>query len=133
MIKSDIGLVGLGVMGASLARNMESKGFRVSVFNYIPEVTGRFMEGPAKGKRFTAAHSYKELVASLTVPRKIFLMVTAGKAVDEVIDQLVPLLEPGDVIIDGGNSNFHDTERRTAYLEGKGSPEGRKAPLKARP
>ncbi len=120
MIKSDIGLVGLGVMGASLARNMESKGFRVSVFNYIPEVTGRFMEGPAKGKRFTAAHSYKELVASLTVPRKIFLMVTAGKAVDEVIDQLVPLLEPGDVIIDGGNSHFPDTERRTAYLEGKG-------------
>ncbi|MBR0301259.1 MAG: decarboxylating NADP(+)-dependent phosphogluconate dehydrogenase, partial [Bacteroidales bacterium] len=117
---SDIGLVGLGVMGASLALNMESKGFKLSVFNYIPEVTDKFMAGPGKGKGFTAAHSYEELVASLSAPRKVFLMVTAGSAVDAVIERLVPLLDQGDVIIDGGNSHFPDTERRTAYLESKG-------------
>ena len=120
MNKADIGLVGLGVMGASLARNMESKGFRVSVFNYVPDVTDRFMQDFGRGKNFSAARSYGELVASLQVPRKVFLMVTAGKAVDEVIEQLVPLLDKGDVIIDGGNSHFQDTARRTAFLEGKG-------------
>ena len=117
---SDIGLVGLGVMGASLARNMESKGFRVSVFNYIPSVTAEFLEGPGKGKNFYGATSYASLVASLSVPRKVFLMVTAGKAVDAVLSELVPLLAPGDVIIDGGNSDFHDTRRRHEMLTAKG-------------
>ena len=117
---SDIGLVGLGVMGHSLALNMESKGMQVSVFNYIPSVTAEFMEGPGKGKRFVAANSYAELVASLETPRKVFLMITAGSAVDEVIGQLIPLLSPGDIILDGGNSDFHDTARRTALVESKG-------------
>ena len=89
---SDIGLVGLGVMGQSLALNMESKGFRVSVYNYIPEVTDRFMAERGSGKNFFAAASYEELVASLKAPRKVFLLVTAGAAVDCVIDQLLPLL-----------------------------------------
>ncbi|MBR6347214.1 MAG: decarboxylating NADP(+)-dependent phosphogluconate dehydrogenase [Bacteroidales bacterium] len=116
----DIGLVGLGVMGASLARNMESRGFRVGVFNYIPSVTAEFLEGPGKGKNFYGADSYTSLVASLSVPRKVFLMVTAGKAVDAVLSELVPLLSPGDVVIDGGNSDFHDTRRRYEQLSGKG-------------
>ncbi len=113
---SDIGLVGLGVMGESLALNMESKGFNVSVYNYINEVTDRFMAGRGVGKNFFGAHSYEELVASLESPRKVFLMVTAGKAVDEVIGQIKGLLSPGDIIIDGGNSHFPDTVRRTKML-----------------
>lgn len=120
MKKSDIGLVGLGVMGANLALNMESKGFRVSVYNYVPEVTAGFMAGPGKGKNFCPAASYRELVESLKSPRMVFLMVTAGKAVDEVIGQLEPLLSSGDIIIDGGNSHFADTAGRTQYLESKG-------------
>ena len=117
---SDIGLVGLGVMGQSLALNMESKGFRVSVYNYIPEITDRFMAERGNGKGFFAARSYEELVASLKAPRKVFLMVTAGAAVDQVIGTLLPLLDKGDIIIDGGNSHFPDTQRRTAQLEEKG-------------
>ena len=117
---SDIGLVGLGVMGRSLALNMESKGFRVSVYNYIQSVTDEFMEGPGKGRGFQPADSYESLVASLAAPRKVFLMITAGNAVDSVIGSLLPLLSPGDVIIDGGNSDFHDTCRRTALVESKG-------------
>ena len=117
---SDIGLVGLGVMGQSLALNMESKGFRVSVYNYIQDVTDRFMAERGSGKNFFAAASYEELVASLRAPRKVFLMVTAGAAVDSVIDQLLLLLGKGDVIIDGGNSHFPDTERRCKMLEEKG-------------
>ena len=116
----DIGLVGLGVMGQSLALNMESKGFRVSVYNYIPEVTDNFMADRACGKNFFAAGTYADLVASLKVPRKVFLMVTAGNAVDQVIASLLPLLDKGDVIIDGGNSHFPDTARRTAMVEEKG-------------
>ena len=117
---SDIGLVGLGVMGESLALNMESKGFNVSVYNYINEVTDRFMAGRGAGKNFFGAHSYEELVASLEAPRKVFLMVTAGKAVDEVIGQIKGLLSPGDIIIDGGNSHFPDTVRRTKMLAEEG-------------
>jgi len=117
---SDIGLVGLGVMGQSLALNMESKGFRVSVYNYIPEVTDRFMAERGTGKAFHAAGSYADLVASLSSPRKVFLMVTAGAAVDAVIGELLPLLSPGDTIIDGGNSHYPDTCRRAAQLEEKG-------------
>ena len=117
---SDIGLVGLGVMGESLALNMESKGFNVSVYNYINDVTDRFMAGRGAGKNFYGAHSYEDLVASLAAPRKVFLMVTAGKAVDEVISRLTPLLSDGDIIIDGGNSHFPDTTRRAAALKEKG-------------
>ena len=117
---SDIALVGLGVMGQSLALNMESKGFRVSVFNYIPEVTDQFMAERGAGKNFFGAPTYEALVASLEAPRKVFLMVTAGAAVDAVIGQLVPLLDKGDIIIDGGNSNYNDTRRRAASLEEKG-------------
>ena len=117
---SDIGLVGLGVMGRNLALNMESKGLQVSVFNYIPSVTEEFIAGVGAGRRFQGARSYEELVASLAAPRKVFMMVTAGAAVDDVIGHLVPLLEPGDVIIDGGNSDFHDTARRTSELESLG-------------
>ncbi len=117
---SDIGLVGLGVMGRSLALNMESKGLQVSVFNYVQAVTDEFIAGPAVGKNFVAASSYESLVASLSSPRKVFLMITAGKAVDEVISQLLPLLSEGDVIIDGGNSDYRDTTRRTRELREKG-------------
>ena len=117
---SDIALVGLGVMGQSLALNMEHSGFRVSVYNYIPEVTDRFMAERGAGKNFLAAPTYESLVSSLKTPRKVFLMVTAGTAVDAVIGQLVPLLDKGDIIIDGGNSNFNDTRRRAASLEEKG-------------
>lgn len=119
-VLSDIGLVGLGVMGRSLALNMESKGLRVSVYNYIPEVTSAFMESAGAGKNFRATFSYADLCASLSKPRKVFLMVTAGAAVDEVIGQLRPFLEAGDIIIDGGNSDFQDTQRRTASVEAQG-------------
>ena len=117
---SDIGLVGLGVMGRSLALNMESKGFQVSVYNYVPSVTEEFMAGAAAGRGFVPAYSYEELVAGLELPRKVFLMVTAGKAVDEVVGKLVPLLSEGDVIIDGGNSDYRDTTRRARELAAKG-------------
>ena len=117
---SDIGLVGLGVMGRSLALNMESKGFQVSVFNYISEITDEFLASRGAGKDFIGARSYEELAASLQTPRKVFLMVTAGKAVDAVIAQLLPVLGQGDIIIDGGNSNFEDTRRRAGELAEKG-------------
>lgn len=117
---SDIGLVGLAVMGENLALNMESKGFRVSVFNRTVEKVDHFMENRGKGKNFHGAHSLEEFVASLKSPRKVFLMVKAGKPVDDFIDKLIPLLDKGDIIIDGGNTHFPDTDRRTAYVEGKG-------------
>lgn len=114
----NIGLVGLGVMGRSLAVNMASKGYEVAVYNYIPEVTREFL---ADGKRgFTGTYSYKELAQSLERPRKVFLMVTAGAAVDQVISELEKVLESGDIIIDGGNSDFHDTDRRCREVESKG-------------
>ena len=117
---SDIGLVGLAVMGENLALNMESKGFRVSVFNRTVEKVDRFMEGRGKGLNFYGAHSLEDFVGSLKSPRKVFLMVKAGKPVDEFIDRLIPLLDPGDIIIDGGNTHFPDTARRAEYVESKG-------------
>ena len=117
---SDIGLIGLAVMGENLVLNMESKGFRVSVFNRTVEKVDRFLEGRGKGLNIYGAHSLEDFVASLATPRKVFLMVKAGAAVDAFIDRLIPVLEPGDIIIDGGNTHFPDTARRTAYVESKG-------------
>ncbi|MCC6352484.1 MAG: decarboxylating NADP(+)-dependent phosphogluconate dehydrogenase [Verrucomicrobiae bacterium] len=120
MDKADIGLVGLAVMGENLVLNMESKGFCAAVYNRTVEKVDNFIKGRGAGKRFIGCHSIEELVKSLKAPRKIMLMVKAGKPVDEFIELLVPHLEKGDIIIDGGNSHFPDTIRRTKYLEGKG-------------
>jgi 6-phosphogluconate dehydrogenase len=124
MKTSDVGLIGLAVMGENLALNMESKGFTVSVYNRSfpgeEGVVDRFINGRAKGKKFIGTHSIEELVASVAKPRKIMMMVKAGSPVDELIEQLIPYLSPGDVVIDGGNSDFQDTERRVNYMESKG-------------
>jgi len=119
MHKADIGLIGLAVMGENLAMNMESKGFSVSVYNRTTEKVTGFIEGRAKEKRITGTYSLQEFVDSLESPRKIMLMVKAGKPVDEYIETLIPLLSPGDIIIDGGNSHYQDTIRRTKYVESK--------------
>jgi 6-phosphogluconate dehydrogenase len=118
--KSDLGLIGLAVMGENLVLNMESKGFSVSVFNRSTERVDAFIAGRGKGKRITGTHSLEELVNSLERPRKVMMMVKAGQAVDDLIDQLIPLLEPGDILIDGGNTHYPDTNRRTLYVESKG-------------
>ena len=120
MKKADIGLIGLAVMGENLVMNMESKGFTVAVFNRTTEKVDSFVQGRAAGKHIIGCHSLKELADSLEKPRKVFLMVKAGSAVDGLIDQLLEVLEPGDIIIDGGNSHFPDTIRRTDYVESKG-------------
>ncbi|HUJ10808.1 MAG TPA: decarboxylating NADP(+)-dependent phosphogluconate dehydrogenase [Verrucomicrobiae bacterium] len=118
--QSDIGLIGLAVMGENVALNIESKGFPISVFNRTVSKVDNFINGRGQGKKFFGAHSLEEFVASLKKPRKVFMLVKAGKAVDELIDHLLPLLEPGDILIDGGNSHFPDTIRRTQYVESKG-------------
>ncbi|HRJ70615.1 MAG TPA: decarboxylating NADP(+)-dependent phosphogluconate dehydrogenase [Terrimicrobiaceae bacterium] len=120
MSHSDIGLIGLAVMGENLVLNMESKGFRVSVFNRTTAVTEKFAAGRAKGKNIQATKTLEEFVQSLARPRKVQIMVKAGGPVDAVIEQLVPLLEPGDIIIDGGNSLWTDTQRREKSLKEKG-------------
>jgi 6-phosphogluconate dehydrogenase len=121
MAKADIGLIGLAVMGQNLVLNMESKGYCVAVYNRTAERTREFIDGPAKGKeRIIPAYTLEEFVASLSRPRKIMIMVKAGKPVDDVIDSLVPLLDEGDIVIDGGNSYFKDTIRRTEQLVQKG-------------
>jgi 6-phosphogluconate dehydrogenase len=117
---ADIGLIGLAVMGENLVLNMESKGFTVAVFNRTVSKVDEFINGRAKGKNIIGTHSLEELVASLSRPRKVMLMVKAGQPVDDFIEKLIPLLEPGDIIIDGGNSHFMDTRRRTKYIESKG-------------
>jgi 6-phosphogluconate dehydrogenase len=117
---SDIGLIGLAVMGENLILNMESKGFTVTAYNRSIDKVDSFMNGRAKGKNIRGAHSIEEFVASLDSPRKVMLMVKAGKAVDDFIDMLIPHLAPGDIIIDGGNTHFPDTNRRTQYVESKG-------------
>ena len=116
----DIGLIGLGVMGENLALNMESKGFSVAVFNRTTEVTEKFAAGRAKGKNIQPTRTIEEFVGALKKPRIAMMMVKAGPPVDAVINELVPLLEKGDIIIDGGNSLFTDTQRRGKELEGKG-------------
>ena len=123
--QADIGMIGLAVMGENLALNMESKGFTVAVYNRtvrgIEEgVVERFIHERGKGKKFIGSVTIDGFVQSLARPRKIMMMVKAGKPVDELIDQLVPLLDKGDIIIDGGNSHFPDSIRRTKYLESKG-------------
>ena len=116
----DIGLIGLAVMGENLVLNMESKGFSVAVFNRTTEVTDKFAAGRGKGKNIQPARTIEEFVGALKRPRKAMIMIKAGKPVDQVIGELVPLLEKGDVIIDGGNSLFIDTQRRSKDLEGRG-------------
>jgi len=120
MSKADIGLIGLAVMGENLILNMESKGFTVACFNRTVSKVDNFIQGRAKGKNIIGCHSIEELAASLAKPRKVMLMVKAGAAVDAFIDMVLPHLEDGDIIIDGGNSHFPDTIRRTEYVESKG-------------
>ncbi len=123
--KTDIGLIGLAVMGENLALNMESKNWQVSVYNRtVPGVeegvVDRFVNGRAKGKNIQGFTDIKDFVASIETPRKIMMMVRAGSAVDELMEQLFPLLSPGDILIDGGNSNYEDTNRRVELTESKG-------------
>jgi 6-phosphogluconate dehydrogenase len=120
MSKADIGLIGLAVMGENLILNMESHGFTVAVYNRTIEKVDSFINGRGKDKNIIGSHSIEELVGNLKSPRKIMLMVKAGKPVDDFIELLIPHLEKGDIIIDGGNSHFPDSVRRTKYLEEKG-------------
>jgi len=125
MKKADIGMIGLAVMGENLSLNMERNGYTVAVYNRtvpgIEEgVVDRFIKGRGNGKNFIGSTNLKEFVESIEKPRKIMMMVKAGKPVDELIEQLIPFLEKGDTLIDGGNTNFPDTTRRTIFLEEKG-------------
>ena len=116
----DFGLIGLAVMGENLALNIESRGNKIAVFNRSTEKVDNLINGRAQGKQFVGCHSLEELVGALKRPRKVMMMVKAGPAVDDLIDTLIPLLEPGDILIDGGNTYYADTERRTKYVEEKG-------------
>ena len=120
MGKADIGLIGLAVMGQNLVLNMNDHGFTVAVFNRTVSKVDDFLSQGAKGARIIGAHFLVELVGLLKRPRRVMLLVQAGPAVDDFIGQLIPLLEAGDVIIDGGNSNYNDTIGRTARVEAKG-------------
>ncbi len=120
MSKQNIGVIGLAVMGENLILNMESHGFSVAVYNRTTSKVDDFIDGRAKGKNIKGCYSIEELVDSLETPRKIMLMVKAGKPVDDFIEMIMPHLEKGDIIIDGGNSHFPDSIRRTKYLEEKG-------------
>lgn len=119
MNKADIGLIGLAVMGENLVMNMESRGFTVAVYNRSTDKVTGFIKGRAAGLNIIGTYSIAELAASIKKPRMIMLMVKAGQPVDDFIELLLPYLEKGDVIIDGGNSHFSDTIRRTKYVEGK--------------
>src|SRR5207245_4150844 len=116
---ADIGLIGLAVMGENLVLNMESHDYTVAVFNRTLARVDEFVAGRAKGKRIVGCHSVRELVAALKRPRKLMMMVKAGPAVDQVIDEVAPLLEPGDILIDGGNTHYPDTTRRTKALKAR--------------
>ncbi len=120
MKQADMGVIGLAVMGENLILNIESKGFTVACYNRTTSKVDEFLTGRAKGKNIIGAHSVEELVSVLVKPRKVMLMVKAGQPVDDFIELLLPHLEPGDIIIDGGNSFFGDTIRRTRYVEEKG-------------
>ena len=119
-MKASIGIIGLAVMGENLALNIESKGYTVAVFDIRPERPDEFTGSKGTGKRFISAHSLAELIDSIERPRKLLMMIKAGDPVDQVIQSLLPILDEGDVIIDGGNSNFTDTERRIKQVEAKG-------------
>src|SRR5438270_13960171 len=114
---ADIGLIGLAVMGENLVLNVESRGFAVAGFNRTTARVDAYLAGRAKGKRILGRHAVKELVAALKRPRKVMMMVKAGPAVDQVIEEVAPLLEPGDILIDGGNTHYPDTTRRTRALK----------------
>lgn len=118
--EADIGLIGLAVMGQNLAMNINDHGYTIAVFNRTTSKVDDFMAGPAKGSSVIGTHSIEEFVSKLKRPRRIILMVKAGQAVDEFIDHLIPYLEKGDIIIDGGNSLFTDTNRRVEFLKAKG-------------
>ena len=120
MNKADIGLIGLAVMGQNLVLNMNDHGFRVAVFNRTISKVDDFINNEAKGTQVIGTHSLEELTSILIKPRRVMLMIQAGKPVDDFIDLLIQYLAPGDIIIDGGNSNYNDTMRRTAYVESKG-------------
>ncbi|MFV0554350.1 MAG: decarboxylating NADP(+)-dependent phosphogluconate dehydrogenase [Mangrovibacterium sp.] len=119
-MRANIGLIGLAVMGENLVLNMENKGYTVAVYNRTTSKVDEFINGRGKDKNFIGTHSVEELVQSLERPRKVMMLVKAGEAVDQLIEQLLPHLETGDIIIDGGNSHFPDSNRRTAYVESKG-------------
>jgi 6-phosphogluconate dehydrogenase len=119
-MEADIGLIGLAVMGQNLVLNMNDHGFRVAVFNRTVAKVDAFLEGPAQGTKVVGAHSLKEFFSKLKRPRKVMLMVKAGAPVDELIEECLPFLEKGDILIDGGNSHFVDTERRDKELSDKG-------------
>jgi 6-phosphogluconate dehydrogenase len=120
MTNCDIGLIGLAVMGQNLVLNMDDHGYCVVVYNRTTSKVDKFLNTRAKGTKIQGSHTLEELVERLSQPRKVMLMVQAGKAVDSLIDQLIPLLDEGDMIIDGGNSNFSDSIRRTKYIESQG-------------
>ena len=120
MKKADIGLIGLAVMGENLVLNMESKGFTVAVYNRSVDKVDKFIAGRGAGKNFIGCHSIAEMCSNLERPRKVMMLVKAGAPVDDFIEQIIPHLEYGDIIIDGGNSHFPDTIRRTKYVESKG-------------
>ena len=116
-MKYDIGLIGLAVMGQNLVLNMNDHGYRVAVYNRTVSKVDEFLNTNAKGTNVKGTYSLQELVDSLNKPRIVMLMVKAGPPVDDFIEMLIPLLEEGDIIIDGGNSNFEDSIRRTSYIE----------------
>jgi 6-phosphogluconate dehydrogenase len=119
-MENDIGLIGLAVMGQNLVLNMSDHGYHVAVFNRTLQKVDDFINGPARGRSIQGARSLEELVGMLKRPRRVMLMVKAGQPVDDLIEKLLPLLEPGDIIIDGGNSNYEDSIRRAAHLESRG-------------
>ena len=116
MTQADIGLIGLAVMGQNLALNMNDHNFTVAVFNRTVSKVDDFLEGPAKGSKIIGTHSIEELFRTLKRPRRVILMVKAGDPVDEFIEHCLPYMEPGDILIDGGNSLFLDTNRRCETL-----------------
>src|SRR5436305_7467015 len=117
---ADIALIGLAVMGQNLILNMNDHGFKVIAFNRTVSKVDDFINKEAKGTNVVGAHSIEEMVSGLKRPRRVMMLVKAGKPVDEFIEQLLPVLEPGDIIIDGGNSLFDDTIRRAKLVESKG-------------
>ena len=119
-MKADIGLIGLAVMGENLVLNMENKGFTVAVYNRTVEKVDNFIKGRGAGKKFIGCHTIADFCAALERPRKVMMLVKAGQPVDNFIEQVIPHLEPGDIIIDGGNSHFPDTIRRAELVESKG-------------